>query len=282
MSFQDEAILNKIIEIVPLVPSLFMEQVSIMVSDTEKFRLYKPSAKQDLKIVPGTPLKPGSAMHTAIKEKRRTVIHGDKDMFGEVFIAVATPIFNEQNVVIGSICVDSTPARQNQIKDISGNLYENVNILASTTQEISAQTEEVSRVTINLAHVAKGFQEKAMETDQVIKLIQTIAGQTNLLGLNAAIEAARVGEQGRGFSVVAEEIRNLAASSTDSVKKIEDILTVIKNDGGDMYKRIKELDGVITQIAEAITSVAGAIQDINGMMLKLDKFAGDLNKDELE
>lgn len=279
---QDQAILDKVMDIAPLVPNLFTEQVSIMVSDTEKFILYKPSTRQNLNIAPGTLLKPGSAMHTAIKEKRRIVLRGDKALFGEAFIAVAIPIFNQQQVVIGSICVDSTLERQDQIKEMSGRLYDNVNVLVSTTQEISAQAEEISTVTFNLANRAQGFQEKAIETDQVIKLIRTITGQTNLLGLNAAIEAARVGEQGRGFGVVAEEIRKLATNSADSVKKIEDILTVIKTDGAELYRHMGELHGVIAQITEAIVSVAGAIQDISSMTQHLDKFADDLSTDKAE
>lgn len=112
-----------------------------MVSNTEMFTLYQPSKKQDLSIPAGTPLKSGSVMHTAIKEKRRVVIRDDKAMFGEAFIAVAIPIFNEKNVVIGSICVDRTPERQDQLKEMSGHLYDNVNVLASTTQKISTKTD---------------------------------------------------------------------------------------------------------------------------------------------
>ena len=117
-------------------------------------------------------------------------------------------------------------------------------------------------------------------TDQVIGLIKAVAGQTNMLGLNAAIEAARVGEQGRGFGVVAEEIRKLAASTGESIKKIESTLQTIRDDSRKNYEQSRHIDEVMPQIAQAITQVAGSVQEVNEMARSLNSMADSLTRNQ--
>jgi len=78
-------------------------------------------------------------------------------------------------------------------------------------------------------------------------MIKNVAAQSNLLGLNAAIEASRVGDVGRGFSVVTEEIRKLATSSTASIKEIDAIINTVQTDSNRIYHNL-------TQINEAISN----------------------------
>jgi len=112
-----------------------------------------------------------------------------------------------------------------------------------------------------------------------LSLIRTVASQTNLLGLNAAIEAARVGDAGRGFGVVAEEIRKLATTTTDSVKKIDEIVKAVQKDSNHTYQQLTQINAVIAQIAEAITNVAGAVDQAGGMAQRLNSMADSLTQD---
>lgn len=272
--------LESFLQILPQIQQLFVADVSIMVSDQEKFLIYRPSKKQDLKIAPGTLVKPGSAMYQAMREKRRIVLRGSKELYGEAFIAVALPLVDERGSVVGAVCVDTTTDQQDELLELAALLGSRIGKLAESTQEISAQAEETASISRLLTHRTEDSQVRIQETDQVLGLIKTVSGQTNLLGLNAAIEAARVGELGRGFGVVAEEIRKLATSSSDSIKKIEDIIHAIQNDGSSIHDQMKQIDSVILQIASAVTEVAGTVQDLNTAAGKLNRFAERLSSGE--
>lgn len=269
--------LETFLKVLPQVQQLFVNDVSIMVSDNEKFLLYRPSKKQDLKITPGTLVKPGSAMYQAMREKRRIVLRGSKELYGEAFIAVAVPLFGERGETVGAVCVDTTTDQQDELQEMADHLSRQIGSLLESTQEISAQTEETASISRLLSKRTDDSQVRIKETDQVLGLIKSVSAQTNLLGLNAAIEAARVGELGRGFGVVAEEIRKLATSSSDSIKKIEDIIHAVQSDGSGINEQMRHIDAVIMQIATAISEVAGTVEDISRVAESLNRFSSTLS-----
>lgn len=89
-------------------------------------------------------------------------------------------------------------------------------------------TEEINQSVQNTASMITQLKDNALDIGEVTNVISAISEQTNLLALNAAIEAARAGEQGRGFSVVADEVRNLAAKTQESTKNIQDIISKLQ------------------------------------------------------
>ncbi|XEQ94016.1 Putative sensory transducer protein YfmS [Sporomusa carbonis] len=277
MSANDQAILDKLLFALPIIQQALQNDAGVTLTDREKFLLYKPGQKLDLKVPQDQPIKVGSGVYRAIHEKRRIAMRFDKTLYGLPYTSVAVPVYNEDKEVIGAVAITQPVELQESMKQMAGDLLDNVNLLAATTEEISAQTQEIAATGRTLAQVASESQVRVQETDQVLGLIRSVASETNLLGLNAAIEAARVGEQGRGFGVVAGEIRKLATTSADSVKKIETIIANIKTDGSTIYTQIHDTQEAINQIAAAVTQVADTIQQVTKMVSQLDQIAETLN-----
>ncbi len=281
MQMQDEnqTILGHYAYVLPYLNSMLTSDCSSGLSDLEKQILYVPSKTLDLKIPKDAPLKPGAGMYRAIHEQRRIVAKMDKSLWGVPFIAVANPIYNSQGEIIGAVVVNETIDRQDNLKQMANALADSMSSLSGTVQEISAQSEEISAVSTSTLEFVKESVARVGETDEVLALIRRIANQTNLLGLNAAIEAARVGEQGRGFGVVADEIRKLAHESADSIKKIDTILKAIQSSSSETATQMVQIEAAIGQVAEAIGTIATAAQQANVVAIQLDTLADDLSKD---
>lgn len=276
---ENNTILEHFLYVLPFLNELSIKDIGVGLTDREKYLLYKPGKELNMNVSLGTLVKPGSAVVQAMKEKRRIVVRGDKALFGMPYIAAACPILGKSGDVIGCAVISESAELQDTIKEMAAILSDNITVLASTTEEISAQSEEISALSSTLAKDSHNSQVQVKNTSQVIGMIKNVAAQTNLLGLNAAIEAARVGDVGRGFSVVAEEIRKLATSSTASIKEIDTIINMVQTDSDRIYHNLTQINEAISQIAAAIMNVARSAQETGSLVHQLNTMADNLSTD---
>lgn len=162
---------------------------------------------------------------------------------------------------------------------------------ASTTQEVALQSAQAAvkatdgsqsvnkaisqmaqiEQTVNSsAEVVAELGERSKEIGQIVDTIAGIAGQTNLLALNAAIEAARAGEQGRGFAVVADEVRKLAEQSQEAAKQIADLIGSIQGDTdkavtamNDGTREVKVGAEVVNAAGQAFTEIVTLVTQVS-------------------
>ena len=173
------------------------------------------------------------------------------------------------------------------IDDVASNTV-NVADLSSQAQATSAHANDNVQKTIasmeNLAkevETATGTIEQVEQHSQqigsVLEVIQGIAEQTNLLALNAAIEAARAGEQGRGFAVVADEVRQLAQKTQQSTSHIEQMILELQQGTGKAVKVMGEstklAELTINSAQESATSIASALSEINNIAQNAEQIA---------
>ena len=139
----------------------------------------------------------------------------------------------------------------------SKQLTDNITVVNQLNESVNNASEKI-----------KSLEQKASEIQSITDVIDGISSQTNLLALNAAIEAARAGEQGRGFAVVADEVRALAAKTANATKQIGDMLNQISNE-------TNETTAVMTTIVQQTDSVVNTMTDLSQSFADIDQLMAD-------
>ena len=170
---------------------------------------------------------------------------------------------------------ETTQSLSSQVAETSGQASSDMQSVAAATEELSASVNEIGRRVRESNDIAVAAVRQAEETDDrigklskaaqqigdVVKLITAIAEQTNLLALNATIEAARAGEAGRGFAVVASEVKSLASQTAKATDEISNHISGMQGATQESVAAIKEIGGTIGKISEIASTIASAVEE---------------------
>ncbi|MGA7996682.1 MAG: methyl-accepting chemotaxis protein [Bradyrhizobium sp.] len=169
---------------------------------------------------------------------------------------------------------DGTMSLSDSAASASRAVTDNIQAVAAATEEITSSVNEIGRQVHESNRIASTAVSQAQKTDasiarlslaagrinDVVKLIREVAEQTNLLALNATIEAARAGEAGRGFAVVASEVKALATQTAKATAEIDAQVADMQTATAESVAAIKEIGLTITLISEVSSAIAAAVE----------------------
>ncbi|MDX8044455.1 methyl-accepting chemotaxis protein [Gracilibacillus sp. S3-1-1] len=214
---------------VPLMKALMREDMMITVFDHEKYLYYSPSEELNFGHKPGDPLPNNYLNYAMVNQQGTTVVHVPADEFGVPFDSISIPIKDDNGEMIGAINAAVSTRKKDALIEIISSVEGIANELQGRVEEIALNAESLTEKSTHMQNQTQSTVEYSSNIQDIAATIKNISDQTNLLGLNASIEAARVGAAGAGFGVVAEEIRKLSSNSKEATGRIEDTLKSITN-----------------------------------------------------
>ena len=150
--------------------------------------------------------------------------------------------------------------------NLAGDVSAMATELAASAEEVSAASEEISSTVTNLLETGRDIQGSSDYVKNVLKATNRISDQTNLLAINANIEASRAGEHGRGFAAVADEVRKLSVETKETISDSEDKLNRI-------LSQINELFNSLMNITASTEEQASTMEEVSETANKLDSLA---------
>jgi Methyl-accepting chemotaxis protein (MCP) signalling domain len=263
--------LQSLVSIGPILKETLGSTTAILITDLEKFVFFSPSTSLPLDLKVGDSIfNPGNEMIIRAIKEGKIEEYMPKEKFGVSFIATAAPIKDiETGEVIGVFSFSKTlefeeklDQELSELKNIISRLHEKVQMVAAQSEELSATSNEITSQAIKA-------NDNTQQIGKLVNIIEGISTQTNLLGLNASIEAARSGDAGKGFGVVASEIRKLSDHTKEAAGTIGGSLDEVKNS-------IENLKLSIEEVSSSSEEQSKVMVDFLEEMQKLDKKSNDV------
>ncbi|MEW4224364.1 methyl-accepting chemotaxis protein [Rossellomorea marisflavi] len=269
----NKSVLESFVQVAPLLNSLIQDDITVGIYDTEKLIINIPGKTFALNVKPGDPLVDEDIVTKAIRANEELTAVLPKELFGFPLIARAIPLHDDEGNVIGGVGIGTSLEKASALFEMAESFSVIVEQTAASIEDISASVTQLSGRVTDMTDQMKDVSSSAEEIGEISGVVKGISDQSNLLGLNAAIEAARAGEVGKGFSVVANEIRKLATNSKENVTQINDITKNIQGLLLSLNQSFQEVYTLTDTQSGSIQEFSATIQEISAKAQELAQLA---------
>ncbi|MER2263223.1 MAG: methyl-accepting chemotaxis protein [Psychrobacillus sp.] len=269
----EHELLQAFVKIAPLLNGLVQDDITVGIYDTEKLIINIPGQTFSLNVNPGDPLMEGDIVTNSIRSNAPLSAVVPKELFGFPLIARALPLHDEQGNVIGGVGIGTSLEKANKLFEMAESFSVIVEQTAAGIEDISDSVTSLADRVTDITTQMRDVSSSAEQIGEISSVVKGISDQSNLLGLNAAIEAARAGDVGKGFSVVANEIRKLATNSKENVNQINDITKNIQELIDTLNQAFLEVNTLTDNQSGSIQEFSATIQEISSKAQELASLA---------
>jgi len=255
---------------------MFPDGAVLYITGLEEFVSRQCSKKFDLPSVEvGIKIKEEGSAQKAITTKQPISEELDASLYGFPIMVMNYPLFDEDDSskVVGTFGIALPRQTTIELREMANNLNRGLGEVSAVIEELAASASQISTNEQLLNSNIVGVSELSEQINDVLGFIKQIADETKRLGLSAAIEAARAGEVGRGFGVVAEEIRKLSDQSKGTVVKIRGLTDNIKRKVHETLKNSELTLRASEEQAAASEEMSASVEEITAMAEHLEKIA---------
>lgn len=249
----------------PAVAKLFVdESLGFFTTDLTKFRMVYEHNIKVLFAKPGLEFNQGGAAYKVIQSKQPLNVELPASLYGIALKVSCFPVFDDDapDTVVGTYGLAIAREKAFAVREAVSNYKEGLSEVTQATVQTATAAAQITSNNSELKEEILGIGHLSGEINKVLDSITHIASQTKMLGLNAAIEAARAGDAGRGFGVVAVEVRKLSDSSKQTADLIRGLTQKIE-------ETISHATNKAAVALDASQEQAAAIQEINARVEEL-------------
>lgn len=271
----DNELIKSFYNLVPYLKYYFDDELVFTISNTEKFLLVQDTENLKMASKTGDPIPAGCAADICLKEKKAISIIVPENVFGVPLKTMAVPVF-EDSIIQGTMVIGMSLGKKDKISNLSTTLSNSLSEISTNLFDMVSGVQKISETNSSIQKSIEETNSNAKKTDEVVGFIGNIAKQTNLLGLNAAIESSRAGEFGKGFSIVANEIRKLSQSTKESTNQINHILNSIQDSINEIYIRFNDSNLLLENQSSGLEEITATVQELNSTATILKEFASKI------
>ncbi|MCR5222383.1 MAG: hypothetical protein K6D90_05935 [Lachnospiraceae bacterium] len=254
-------VLQSFINTIPVIKDAFGMDIMMSITDGNQFLAYWPGKKMVADIHVGDPLSHEDPMWTSFTTGKKLQQICPADVYGFAFKAITIAIKDGAEIV-GTMGIAISMENETYTTEASNRLLESAEKIQSEIGEAKKCNDSIKESSAVINDSTERIIENVTDVESFANSIQKISSKTNMLSLNASIEAARVGEAGKGFGVVANEMNKLANDIKDASGKI---LEIIEQFGGDINLMKENLDVQVTSQATQLELTESLCKEIEEM-----------------